>query len=644
MSSGNQAAISNLLSQSLQTVQQQLLTNSNILSATNAVVQTNTTAIVSNSVAITASSTDIQEINSDISTVNQAITNLATKQQNDVDDLQEQINDNLIQLETLEEKEDQDVNNINASIANLQLLINQNTSDIVAVKNTDITFTNEFITVSNELHELAEQHASDTTLLQGQITSTIADLNALETKEINDIESLTTQLNQANAVIATHTQNITALFSEDLTFSHEFTEISDSLTALIATEASDVADLNTRLDVHDERMNTISSSLQLTNESLDAQILKQAIDLASQNQNLGEFRTTLEALNAREQTNVINIESALDSQLSSINANTSAISANLAKQTLDYNTHQTHLTDIDSSISTLNGNVYNNTNDIGTLTNQLTTIVGGINTNVINLSSLESTISSTASSVSSMQSQITTIQQQANLPFETAHEWSQQQTFLVPPVMSGANIQSSTIPPSAIAGQFVDTNSVQYINGIKTFTMAPVFNMGLTANGSINFPNNSIPASCIAGLPSNGASLTSPNSWTEDQSFVNTSNSGNLTVSGNTTLGTDSFNTLTIRGNTSFNRPPTMSGEGILTNTIASNAIVGGVGASLSNANTWTNLQTFNYPPVMSGASITANTIPSSAISGGISVSLPTTTMTARTATQIGYQTTASFP
>ena len=40
----------------------------------------------------------------------------------------------------------------------------------------------------------------------------------------------------------------------------------------------------------------------------------------------------------------------------------------------------------------------------------------------------------------------------------------------------------------------------------------------------------------------------------------------------------------------------------------------------------------------MSGASITANTIPASAINGGISVSLPTTTMTARTATQIGYQ------
>ncbi len=200
MSSSNQAAIANLLSQSLQTVQQQLLTNSNLLSTTNAVVQTNTTAIVSNSVAINASSTDIQEINSDISAANQAITNLATKEQADVDNLQEQIDDNLIQLEVLEEKEAQDVININTSIAGLQLLINQNTSDIIAVKNTDITFTNEFITVSNELQELTDTHSADVALLQGQITNNLSDLNALEAKEISDVESLTTQLNAANAI------------------------------------------------------------------------------------------------------------------------------------------------------------------------------------------------------------------------------------------------------------------------------------------------------------------------------------------------------------------------------------------------------------------------------------------------------------
>jgi hypothetical protein len=62
-------------------------------------------------------------------------------------------------------------------------------------------------------------------------------------------------------------------------------------------------------------------------------------------------------------------------------------------------------------------------------------------------------------------------------------------------------------------------------------------------------------------------------------------------------------------------------------------------GASqLGVANTWTAIQTFNQPPVMSGASITTSTIPTSAIVGGGGVVLPTTTMTARTETQIGYQ------
>ena len=63
--------------------------------------------------------------------------------------------------------------------------------------------------MSNELQELADTHASDTALLQGQITTTISELNTLEAKEINDIATLTTQLSEANAIIATHTQNIT---------------------------------------------------------------------------------------------------------------------------------------------------------------------------------------------------------------------------------------------------------------------------------------------------------------------------------------------------------------------------------------------------------------------------------------------------
>jgi hypothetical protein len=674
MSSSNQAAIANLLSQSLQTVQQQLLTNSNLLSTTNAVVQTNTTAIVSNSVAINASSTDIQEINSDISAANQAITNLATKEQNDVDDLQEQINDNLIQLETLEEKEAQDLININSSIATLQNLINQNSSDITAIKSTDVTFTNEFITVSQELQDLATQHSSDITILQGQITSNLSELNALEAKEASDIASLTTQLNDAKATIATHTQNIAAIVAEDLTFTTEFTDVMNQIDALRTLEATDVSGINERLDDHDGRLNTIESSLQLTNESLSEQIIKQHNESLSANLLLGEFRTTLEGLNAKEETDVINIDSRLNNQLSSITAHTSAISALTAKQTLDYNTHESHLSNVDSSISTLNSNVFNNTNDIGTLTNQLTTVVGGINTNVANLSSLESSVSSNASSIQAIQSQVATIQQQANLPFDTAHEWQQTQTFLVPPVMSGANIQAATIPASAIAAQLVDTGSVQYIGGTKTFMMPPVFNMGLVARGSISFPDNSIPASCITGTPQGpkgDTGLTGPqgpagptgpagtngtngtagakgdtgatgpagptgatgasgasqlgvaNTWTALQTFsggistTSETDSGALTVQGNTTLGTNSANTLTVNSTPTFNNGLTVSSGTVSfpASSIPSSCISGGGGASLSTANTWTAKQTFN--------------------SG---IGLPSTTMSAISANQIGYQ------
>jgi hypothetical protein len=640
MSSSNQAAIANLLSQSLQTVQQQLLTNSNILSATNAVVQTNSTAIESNSVAINSSAGDIQEITSDISTVNQAVSTLAVKAQTDVENLQQQIDDNLTELHTLEDKEAQDVININTSIATLQQQISQNTSDLIAVKNTDITFTNEFITVSQELQELTDQHATDIAVLQGQITSNLTDLNALETKESADIELLTTQLNEANAIIATHTQNINALFSEDLSFSTDFTNLTDSLTALTALEASDVAGINSTLDTHNNRLNTLSSTLELTGQSLNEQILKQASESLSANNTLDGIITSIATLNAKEANDVINIESALESQLSSINANTSAITALTAKQSLDYNTHETHLTDIDSSVSTLNSNVYNNTNDIGTLTNQLTTIVGGINTNVINLNTIESSVSSNASSINAMQSQIATIQQQANLPFETAHEWSQQQTFNIPPIMSGANIQSGTIPKAAIDGSFVDTSSVQTINGIKTFSQAPIFSSGLSVSGSVSFPANSIPASCITGTPQG------PKGDTGD-----TGPAGPTGPKGDTGL-TGPAGTAGAKGDTGATGPQGPAGTNGTNGTAGATGpqgpagptgATGASGASqLGVANTWSAIQTFSQPPVMSGASITANTIPSSAINGGISVSLPTTTMTTRTATQVGYQLTTN--
>jgi hypothetical protein len=576
---------------------------------------------VSNSVAISASSTDIQEINSHIVSANQRITNLATKEQTDVDDLQDQINDNLIELHILEEKETQDVIDINASIANLQNLINQHSSDITAIKSTDVTFTNEFITVSQELQALSDQHSSDITVLQGQITSNLNELNTLEAKEQSDIDSLTTQLNEAKATIATHTQNINALFSEDLTFSTEFTDISNSLNAQIIKEASDVATIHDTLRSHYNSLTHVESLLQLTSESLSEQITKEANDLRTTNIHIGDLGARITSLATKEENDVLRIDSALDSQLASINANTSAITALQAKEQIDYNTHESHLSNIDSSISTLNQNVFNNTNDIGTLTNQLTTIVGGINTNVSNLSSLESAVSSNASSIQAMQAQVTTIQQQADLPFNSAHEWTQQQTFDVPPVMSGANIRAATIPTTAIAGQFVDTASVQYIGGIKTFMMPPVFNMGLTARGSISFPDNSIPASCITGTPQGPKGDTGdtgpqgPAGPTGPVGPAGT-NGTNGTAGANGPAGPQGPQG--PAGANGTNGTAGAKGDTGATGPAGPTGATGASGASqLGVANTWTALQTFSQPPVMSGASITANTIPSSAIVGG---------------------------
>ncbi len=59
---------------------------------------------------------------------------------------------------------------------------------------------------------------------------------------------------------------------------------------------------------------------------------------------------TVQALTTKEANDIEIVQSQLNNQLSSITATTSALSALTAKQTLDYNTHESHLSNIDSSI------------------------------------------------------------------------------------------------------------------------------------------------------------------------------------------------------------------------------------------------------------------------------------------------------
>ena len=116
------------------------------------------------------------------------------------------------------------------------------------------------------------------TNLQAQITSNLSELHALETKEASDIQTLTTHLNDANSQIANNTQNINAILSQDLTFTHEFTDLSNKIDSLTALEASDVSAINSTLADHSTHLSTLDSEISAVNSSLSAQIAKEASD------------------------------------------------------------------------------------------------------------------------------------------------------------------------------------------------------------------------------------------------------------------------------------------------------------------------------------------------------------------------------
>jgi hypothetical protein len=137
-----------------------------------------------------------------------------------------------------------------------------------------------------------------------------------------------------------------------------------------------------------------------------------------------------------------------------------------------------------------------------------------------------------------------------------------------------------------------------------------------------------------------------------------------LTVQGNTTLGTNSSNTLTVNAQSTFNQAPRMSGAGITSNTIKPDSLTNDLwvnmpqfsdvkvlgtllgngnatlGTSASNTLTVNSTATFNQPPTMSGANIASNSIPASAINGGVggSSSLSSTDLASTPAsTKVGY-------
>ena len=159
------------------------------------------------------------------------------------------------------------------------------------------------------------------------------------------------------------------------------------------------------------------------------------------------------------------------------------------------------------------------------------------------------------------------------------------------------NIQTSTGPqgPQGSSGNDGPTGPTGSSgNDGKTGSTGPT---GITGSSGNDGKTGSTGPTGITGpTGSSGASqLGVANTWTALQTFSNGISSNTLNVSGNATLGTTSSNTLTVNSTARFNEPPFMSGANIYANSIPTNAIVGGGGgASLTTANTWTELQIFS--------------------------------------------------
>jgi acetyltransferase-like isoleucine patch superfamily enzyme len=310
------------------------------------------------------------------------------------------------------------------------------------------------------------------------------------------------------------------------------------------------------------------------------------------------------------------------------------VEPNIIDNTLDIKyIYNNVLTSLQNQITTTVRNALNSSEVITTINNTLTnfqtslsnqvakeasdvsTLQRTINTNYTTIDNKYSQlVTNLANNQTGLQTQITTLAtQQANstIGLDNANTWTKTQTF------SGG--LSVTNGPTTISRDMtIGANS----NRLLTVNATPTFNSGLTvASGSVSFPSKSIDASCINNFPT-GVSLLNANTWSEIQTFskgISTNgviNSGLLTVAGDTLLGTSSADSLSINATALINSTPIFS-KGLTvrtgpiffpTQSIPSTCITGLL--SLSNANTWTGLQTFTNGISVSGGdvSITRNT------------------------------------
>ena len=182
--------------------------------------------------------------------------------------------------------------------------------------------------------------------------------------------------------------------------------------------------------------------------------------------------------------------------------------------------------------------------------------------------------------------------------------------------MSGANISATSIPNTALQTSVVLTTNSQSISGLKAFTG------GLTASATqtIDFGSNaptmsganiqgtSVPNSALQTsvvLTTGTQLITGAKSFSLPPSMEGTNIAGVVKTTGNEN----------IDGIKIFSSPPVMSGASITATSIPNTALQTSV-VLTNNTQTITGAKTFSSPPTMSGANIALTTIPANSIIG----------------------------
>jgi len=259
--------------------------------------------------------------------------------------------------------------------------------------------------------------------------------------------------------------------------------------------------------------------------------------------------------------------------------------------------------------STLNSFQTNLTNQITKEAGDVSNLQGQINSNYTTIdnkySQLVTNLSANQAGLQTQINTLSTTQANSNINTNNAYTWKGAQTFT-----GGVSITGglTTITRDMTIG----ANE----NRILTVNSSPTFNSGLTvASGSVSFPSKSIDASCIANIPT-GISVSNAYTWKEIQTFqkgISTNgetNTGSITVSGDTTLGTSDANSLTINATPVISSTPTFNkGLNVVngpvyfpSQSISSECVVGLL--SVSNSNTWNQSQTFKGGLYVNGSSI----------------------------------------